>query len=61
MENGYVVLKGVFTKEQAAEATKDVWIRLGLDPNDKSAWTKEKIHMPWHNRVEIAKFAPRVC
>ncbi|KAF8442887.1 hypothetical protein L210DRAFT_3620562 [Boletus edulis BED1] len=60
MGNGFVVIKNGFTKENAAEWTKNIWVRLGLDPNDKSTWDKERIHMPWHKRENIASFAPKV-
>ncbi|KDQ62673.1 hypothetical protein JAAARDRAFT_189966 [Jaapia argillacea MUCL 33604] len=59
LEDGYIVIKGAFTKEQSAEWTKDMWVRLGLDPNDKSTWTKDRTHMPYHKREEVAKFAPK--
>ncbi|EPQ51052.1 hypothetical protein GLOTRDRAFT_141198 [Gloeophyllum trabeum ATCC 11539] len=59
MEEGYVVIKGAFTKEQAEDFTSTMWVRLGLDPNDKSTWEKDRIHMPWHIRKEVATFAPR--
>ena len=60
MENGYVVIKHAFTQEKAAEWMKNMWVRLGLDPEDKSTWTQERIHMPVHNREEVATFAPKV-
>ncbi|CAL1712495.1 unnamed protein product [Somion occarium] len=59
LENGYAVIKQAFTKEQAAEWTKTMWIRLGLNPNDKSTWDRERIHMPWHHRETVASFAPK--
>lgn len=40
MRFGYCVVKKAFTREQAAKVTDDVWIRLGMDPNDKETWTK---------------------
>ena len=61
MENGYVVIKSAFTREQAAQHTANMWVRLGLDPNDKTSWTQEKIHMPQHFEVPVSKFAPKVC
>lgn len=60
MENGFVVVKNGFTKEKAAEWTENVWVRLGLDPNDKSTWDRERIHMPWHKRENVSTFAPKV-
>jgi len=59
MENGYVVIKQAFTKEKAAEHTKNMWIRLGRDPNDKSTWDQERIHMPVHHRERVSEFAPK--
>ena len=60
MENGYLIVKEAFSRAQAAEFTKDLWVRLGLDPADASTWDRERIHMPWHRREPIATFAPRV-
>lgn len=59
MKYGYLRLKRCFTREQAQSFTKDVWVRLGMDPNDKSTWHTEITHMPGHDSVEIKKFAPK--
>jgi len=60
LNEGYIVIKNAFTKEQAVEWTKTMWIRLGLDPADKSTWAgRERIHMPWHQRQEVRVFAPK--
>ena len=40
MEFGYCVVKQAFTQKQAQELAGDVWVRLGMDPNDQSTWTK---------------------
>ena len=60
MEHGYIVIKGAFTRDQAADFTKNMWTRLGVDPNDPSTWDRERIHMPYHKLVPIAEFAPKV-
>lgn len=60
LDNGYVVIKQAFSEEQAAKWTNTMWIRLGLDPSDKSTWDRERIHMPWHKREVVATFAPKV-
>ncbi|ANB13499.1 hypothetical protein AWJ20_1793 [Sugiyamaella lignohabitans] len=66
--NGYVVLNNCFSREQAAYWLKDVWVRLNLNPNDKSTWhnreAKEdtfgaKVHMPAQRRVLVKDFAPK--
>ncbi|KAG8805494.1 hypothetical protein FRC17_005481 [Serendipita sp. 399] len=59
LEHGYVVIRSAFTREQAAEATKDVWTRLGYDPDDTSTWVSERVNMPWHRRFAVQEFAPR--
>lgn len=59
MENGYVVIKQAFSKEKADHFTSAMWIRLGIDPNDQSTWTQERIHMPTHTKEEVSKFAPK--
>ena len=58
MQYGYLKLKGVFSREKAAEWTKDVWVRLGFDPNDKSTWTQAKTNMPHHKWEKAQTFAP---
>lgn len=58
IEKGYVVLHDCFTKEQAAWILKDVWVRLGMDPNDKTTWAM-KPHMPLQRRVLVKEFAPK--
>lgn len=60
IEYGYVVIRGAFTREQAEGWLKDVFPRLGYDENDPTTWTQARIHMPSHNRVNVAEFAPRV-
>ncbi|KAI0795271.1 hypothetical protein BC629DRAFT_314447 [Irpex lacteus] len=59
LENGYVVIKEAFTQQKAAEWSQHLWVRLGLDPNDKSTWTRERIHMPWHRREHVSTFSPK--
>lgn len=59
MEHGYVIIKQAFTREQAADFTKEMWIRLGMDPNDKSTWTQERTNMPVTKRVRVSEFAPK--
>ncbi|KAI3622729.1 hypothetical protein WG66_015569 [Moniliophthora roreri] len=59
LEHGFILVKNAFSREQAAEFTETMWIRLALDPHDKSTWTRERIHMPFHRREEVARFAPK--
>lgn len=58
MQHGYVHLTGCFSREQAAEWTRDLWTRLGYSPTDPSTWTQERINMPSHRLVDVQQFAP---
>jgi hypothetical protein len=60
MKYGYIVVRNAFTAEQAADFTKDLWVRLGMDPNDPATWTKEKVHMPRQQEVVTKEFMPKV-
>lgn len=60
MEFGFVVIKNAFPKEDAEEWTKNVWVRLGFDPEDKSTWTQERTNMPAHKREKVSTIAPKV-
>ncbi|KAH9851622.1 hypothetical protein C2E23DRAFT_732803 [Lenzites betulinus] len=62
MENGYLIVKQAFSREKAAAFTRDMWIRLGLDPHDPAGWPtdRDRTHMPYHRREPVATFAPRV-
>ncbi|KAJ2920218.1 hypothetical protein MD484_g83, partial [Candolleomyces efflorescens] len=59
LENGYIVVKNAFTKEGAEEWLANLWPRLALDPEDKSTWSKERVHMPAHRRAKVETFAPK--
>jgi hypothetical protein len=59
MRYGYLRLNNCFTREKAADWTKDVWLRLGCDPNDKSTWVQGKINMPAHRAEKAQDFAPK--
>ncbi|KAJ1306274.1 hypothetical protein OPQ81_010977 [Rhizoctonia solani] len=58
MNHGYVVIKKALKEEWIDRATHDIWVRLGFDQNDKSTWTQERIHQPWHRKVPAKEVAP---
>jgi len=60
LEKGYVVLRGAVPKESIQKFKHDVWVRLGMDPNDKSTWHTEELHMPRHRQEHASTFAPKV-
>ncbi|KAK5331144.1 hypothetical protein LTR93_000146 [Exophiala xenobiotica] len=59
MEHGFLRIPGCFTREAAEQWTKDVWTRLGFDPNNPDTWTEERTNMPSHHSVAIRDFAPK--
>jgi len=58
LDKGYIRISEAFTKEQAAWMLKDVWVRLGANPNDKSTWPM-KTHLPRQRSVLVKDFAPK--
>ena len=59
LKHGYVPLDSCFSREKAAQWTKNLWTRLGMDPNDKSTWTRERTNMPFHTAEDVRTFAPK--
>jgi hypothetical protein len=45
MDRGYVVLRHAFSSVVATRIRTAIWQKLGLDPNDKSGWTKPLVHI----------------
>lgn len=58
MQYGYVVLHDCFGDKQNEWMLRDLWIRLGVDPNDKSKWNG-RTHLPNHRRLPVKDFAPK--
>lgn len=52
-------IPNAFTQEKADKVTETVWTRLGMDPNDRSTWTRLRTNMPSHSTFDAADFAPR--
>ena len=59
MQYGFVKVPQAFTRGQCSDFTKDLWVRLGFDPNDMSTWTRDMTWMAWHKDVEVSDFAPK--
>ena len=56
---GYVVIRGCFSREAAAERTATIWTRLGYAPDDPSTWDQSSVHMPSHQLIDVSEFAPK--
>ncbi|KAK3207637.1 hypothetical protein GRF29_103g1673197 [Pseudopithomyces chartarum] len=63
LEHGWIKLTGCFSREQAAELQKDLWTRLGMDPEDMGTWdTKNesgRVNMPIHKYFPVTDIAPK--
>jgi hypothetical protein len=59
MKHGFLRIPNAFTKEQADDWSKDVWTRLGFNPNDSSTWTRERTNMPQHRLIKVKDIAPK--
>lgn len=60
LTKGYVKIAGAFPREVAEEWSATCLRRLGYDPNDKSTWAEQRIHMGGSEYVEVQEFAPSV-
>lgn len=59
MKNGFLRIPGAIPLENCDEWSKDVWHRLGMDPNDKSTWAGERNHMAKLNVRHASQLAPK--
>ncbi len=58
LEHGWIKIEGAIPPENVQKFAGNAWTRLGMDPNDKSTWTEENIHMPRHREIPTKDFAP---
>jgi len=59
LANGYIRLSDCFSRAKADHWTRNLWTRLGMSPNDKTTWTRERINMPFHTAEDVRTFAPK--
>jgi hypothetical protein len=60
IRKGYVKIESAFSREVAAQWSRDCFTRLGYDAEDKSTWAEQRIHLGSTNHVMVSEFAPRV-
>jgi hypothetical protein len=58
LTHGWLRIPNAIRPEIIDAWTKDVWVRLGLDPDDKSTWKDEYLKMPRHREVPVEEMAP---
>jgi hypothetical protein len=58
VEHGWLKIDNVIKPEYLHGWMENLWVRLGMDPNDKSTWTEEYTKLPRHREVRAEEFAP---
>ena len=58
MTHGFLRIPKAFTPKAAEQWSKDVWIRLDVDPNDKSTYKQERTNMPSHRHITVKDISP---
>ena len=58
LKNGWINVENTMNRELVDQWMDDLWIRLGMDENDKSTWRTEYQHLPRHREVPASEFCP---
>ena len=53
LERGFVTVKGCFTRQAAQKWLDTAWVRFGVDPEDPTTWTEQRIHLSPLARVDV--------
>jgi len=60
MTHGWIVLHDCFGDEEAEFMLKDIWVRLGLDPDDKKSWKSlGKVNLPDWRDLPVSVISPK--
>jgi len=59
MKYGFLKVPGAIPLDKCDWWTRNVWHRLGMDPNEKSTWTTERSHMSKHHVIPAKDIAPQ--
>lgn len=60
LQRGFVRIRECFSPAEAARFTSALWPRLGYNPEDRSTWAQDRIHMPGRERTDVRQLAPKV-
>lgn len=59
---GFVHLKDCFDTSPGSIAhrwAQESWLRNGIDPNNRTTWPNDKIHMPNTETMRVSEFSPK--
>ena len=59
VQHGWIKIPNAIEPKYLQEWMADLWVRTGYDPDDKSTWAEEYVHMPHHRQVRSELVSPR--
>lgn len=59
LRDGYVKLEGALDEDVRREWIAQGYARLGIDPDDRSTWNVDRVHMGGDRHLPVAEIAPR--
>jgi len=57
-EQGYIVIKGAFSREDSIAWVRDECLRAGYDLDDPETWSKEYVRLDTERKVTLPAYAP---
>jgi len=62
LTDGYVILRGAFSRDAAQAVRDELWKTMELDPDDPGTWTKAQVHLKTILKGPLAEqvFTPRL-
>ncbi|GIJ45329.1 hypothetical protein Val02_22150 [Virgisporangium aliadipatigenens] len=59
LDQGFVAVRGCFSRAAAREFTRPVWDRLGFVADDPSTWAEPVVHLAGRRKLDVREFAPK--
>ena len=59
LTEGFVAVRGCFSRQAAEEFTQPVWDRLGYAADDPSTWAEPVTHLAGRRQLDVREFAPK--
>jgi hypothetical protein len=56
LQHGWFVIPNSMNRKYLDRWMEDLWVRMDMDPEDKSTWRTEYQHLPRHREVPAAEF-----
>ena len=58
LTHGWIKVENAIDPKYIDQWMKEMWIRTGLDPNDKASWVPEYLHLAHHHQIRNEDFCP---